>query len=200
MFTDTYLSNGVPVQQTLQRVLDRPDITFRARDLPLLFRHLSSGGAYWLYSSWYQLTDARTWTNHAALNGQPGAAGPGTIPPGQSIDLSTFSRYTHAYLGSPSGTIGSGFGSFDGTTNAPVVYGLNDAATSATIESRIVNGAFVWKLLGTFQAEYRIDSTTDFVTWTPVITVTNNVGYFSVTNPISGSPKFYRAVRTRLPE
>jgi hypothetical protein len=200
VFTDTYLSNGVPLQQTLQRVLDRPDITFRARDLPLLFRHLSSAGAYGLFGSLYQLTDARTWTNHAALNGRPGLAGPGTIPSGQTIDLATFSRYTHGQFGSPSATIGSGLGSFDGTTNAPVVYGLDDAATSATIESRIVNGAFVWKLVGTYQAEYRIDSTTDFVIWTPVLTVTNDVGYFSVTNPVSASPTFYRAVRTRLPQ
>jgi hypothetical protein len=199
VFTDTYLSNGVPVQQALQRVLYRPDITFRARDLPLVLRNLAPD-TYSLFGSLYQLTDARTWTNHAALNGRPGMAGPGTIPAGQTIDFTTFSRYAHAQLGSPTVMIGNGFGSFDGTTNAPVVYGLNDAATSVTIESRIVNGSFVWKLLGTYQAEYRIDSTTDFVTWTPVITVTNDVGYFSVTNSVNGSVKFYRAVRTRLPE
>jgi hypothetical protein len=150
------------------------------------------------FSPSFRLSDAREWSNNGALNGRPTGAGPGTIPPGRTIDISKFSRYTHAALDLPSGTIGSGFGSFDGTTNAPVAYGLNDAATSATIESRIVNGNFVWKLLGTYQAEYRIDATTDFVAWTPVTTVTNEVGYFSVTNAVSGPRRFYRAVRTRL--
>jgi hypothetical protein len=199
VFVDTYFSNGVPVQQTLQRILERPDITFRARAFPLDFFYYSPLDAYLFWSPWVDSTKASTWINNAGLNDRPGGPGPGTIPPGQVIDFSTHSRYLHAQLGSPQTSAPPGFGSFDGSTNAPVLYGLNDPAVTATIESRIVGGSFVWKMLGTYEATYRIDTTTNLVDWSPLVTVTNTRGYFSITNPESGPREFYRAVRTAVP-
>jgi hypothetical protein len=195
VFTDTYLSNSLPRQQTLQRVLDRPDITFRACDLGVKVNYYQPMDLYSISTPEYRVSGVSSWINNAALNERPtGAGGPGTIPSGRTIE---FSALAHGHLGQlGSLALDYVFGSFDGSTNDPVTFD-NKYATSLTLESSVTNGSFIWKLLGTY-GTYRIDSSTNLIDWSEVTSVTNTRSYFSVTNAVSSSREFYRAVRTAL--
>jgi hypothetical protein len=122
--------------------------------------------------------------------------GPGVIPPGGTIDFATLGRY--AGLGNPHvfWQIDQ-WGTFDGSTNPAVALPGPGPATSVTISSRINQEGgpvFEWTVMGIYEAVYRIDSTTNFVNWTPVTTITNVEGHFVFTQPVSSGPKFYRAV------
>jgi len=98
----------------------RPDIIFEVRDLGVPPNSVTP------------FRSARTttagWINNAAINSfvnGVGLGGPGTISPGISI---TFSDMVPYYINSGAGGgetdafLGSVWGSFDGTTRAPVVY------------------------------------------------------------------------------
>jgi hypothetical protein len=126
-YTDTYITNSHKVTQKTQRVLTRPDILFAAGDLgvapvgapvPVLWARSGTGA----------------WANNAALNTQPGSvgptAGPGVIQPQAVITFSKLGPYLINATGngisllteaSPD-AIGVIWGSFDGTTNAPIIY------------------------------------------------------------------------------
>ena len=118
-FSDTIVTNNASFTQTLQRIVTAPDILFTAGDLipgdqggpgfPILAR--SAG-----------------WQNNATLNNRtaPGDAGPGTIQPSILITFGTFGPAFIASFPSPLSEAASprlvAWGSFDGTTNEPVVY------------------------------------------------------------------------------
>lgn len=115
-YTDTVITNSVQTTQVLDRVLATPDIVFAASDLGIDPQGLPIFSARTL-----------TFTDNSALNGNAGTgelAGPGTINPGSVITLSK--------LGQSLFNVGGGgeidalqvgwWGSYDGTTNAPVVY------------------------------------------------------------------------------
>jgi hypothetical protein len=202
VFVDVYHSNGVVLTQRLQRIIDRPDITFRAQPLGFtVVENAPYGEGFYITAPPYRVSGVSSWLNNAALHGDPNGPGPGTIPGPRSIEFSTQTGRWLSELRWPTSLpyyMPSGFGSFDHSTNAPVGYG-NDVATSATMASGIVEGSFVWKVLGTYNAVYRIDCTTNLVDWSAVTTLTNTLGSFSITNSASGPQKFYRAIRTSLP-
>lgn len=89
--------------------------------------------------------------------------------------------------------------SFDGSTNPPVAFLGRERATTATISARIRNegggSSFEWIAFGILGAVYRIESTTDFIRWSTVTTVTNVDGHFVFTQPVTTPQRFYRAVR-----
>jgi hypothetical protein len=123
VFTDTIVTNGAGFGQTLQRVISIPDILFTANDFSGNDATIAIGGV------------ARTpnWVNNAVINNrnQPGDSGPGNIAPTATVPVTiTFNTVGPANLnrwppsldeprGVPLAVI---WGSFDGTTNEPVVY------------------------------------------------------------------------------
>jgi hypothetical protein len=137
-FTNTYtltaVSNNRPFTQTYNRVLNRPDIIFSAQDLQLAPPNLLSDFAFSRTPPFFIVTVVVT-------NGSP-LGGPGTIAPG--LNLGANSTNIQIILDksgpiftveAPSFQIPIGVGntnipdfqwaSFDGTTNAPVVYPVN---------------------------------------------------------------------------
>lgn len=108
-------NQNVVVIQNFQRVLTSPDFQFSATDL------LGTGGAENIVA----LEDPQ-WN---VANVLPGAAGPGTINPGGHLSFNNsgviagnvwpFTTGPNDELG---GSVYFNYGSFDGTTNAPVVY------------------------------------------------------------------------------
>jgi hypothetical protein len=115
-YTDTVISNGVPVNQQLSRVVLVPDIVFQAGDLglvdevPVISARTSTAG----------------WFNNDAINGTSAVNGPGVIPPGIAI---TFSDQLPFYLNQSPGFADEAsatgpiiWGSFDASTNTPVIY------------------------------------------------------------------------------
>jgi len=113
-----YNQNGRRSQQAYLRTMVQPDIIFAAGDLGL-----SDGGN--------PITTRRSgnFVNNAALNTSVGsgpAAGPGTITPTVVITFNKLGPFvqseTPSFLDQESAFVGWVWGSFDGTTNDPVVY------------------------------------------------------------------------------
>ncbi|MBI3415831.1 MAG: hypothetical protein HY043_11035 [Verrucomicrobia bacterium] len=140
-FQDSIITNGIQVTQTLQRIITQPDILFTAADLNAIAPF-----------DFLRVYRNQTFTNNAAINqqaigGVPVAVGPGTINPGVII---TFNNAIPSYLAVFAGA-GASFlsednpaakfpiwASFDGTTNAPVIYPNN--VSIEEIERQVLGG------------------------------------------------------------
>jgi hypothetical protein len=121
-YTMFLMKNGEIVPVVFQRIVTRPDIVFMGASLAS-----GSGGEELMFS-----TLNRSTPNF--INSRAGAefAGPGIIDPTGSsnivVTLNTvgpvYANSAPAFLSGPGGAIGREFiwGSFDGSTNAPVVY------------------------------------------------------------------------------
>ena len=110
------VTNSQPVTNWFQRILTKPDFLYSAQDL------VTIGGAA-----------IRTTTagNFNDVNRNPGLAGPGNVEPNMQIAFNKigpwlFNQYNtnflHAGLSELEGTTNFIWGSFDGSTNDPVVY------------------------------------------------------------------------------
>jgi hypothetical protein len=129
------VTNRQAVTQTFQRVLTAPDFVFGAADQ-------ASGPSAIPVLNTYSRN-----INFNQANIQPGNAGPGTIDTGASNVVVTFDKVGPVYnntsptfMSGPNSAVSREFlwGSFDGTTNPPVVYpngtSLANLAASALIQ------------------------------------------------------------------
>jgi hypothetical protein len=117
--TDSFYTNGVIAHQVLQTVLTAPDIIFDARDLG--FDSLNGIDVPHVRT----ISQATSWSNNGALTGTATAMdGPGVAQPGVSIVFTKVGRlYENIDVGTEaSATPFFAWGSYDGTTNAPVAY------------------------------------------------------------------------------
>lgn len=140
-FTDKYYTNNFRVvKQRVDRVMNYPDILFTAADLGL-----NAGGNPILWTR-SLATGGSNYVNNAALNTQLGSgptAGPGEIDPPVIIAFSKLGPYifnqSYSFL-DQANSAGNGFvwGSFDGTTNLPIVYPVG--TTIQDVEQRIFYG------------------------------------------------------------
>jgi len=116
--------------QTFQRVLTQPDILFLAADLLPGPGQQNAASTPYLRNVNFNLT-------HIPLNLQ--VSGPGTIDPPTRIVFNkvgpVFENLSPAYLNGPAAAYGQYFvwGSFDGSTNDPIVY--PNGTSIATLES-----------------------------------------------------------------
>jgi len=119
VFTDRFVSNGIPITQPLQRAVAAPDILFTSEDLGLVQNLVPV------------LTDrsgTATWEDNNALNGVANAnsTGPGVITPTVTISFSNqlpFFGNQSPFLDELGSLFGSGvWARFDGTTNPPVIF------------------------------------------------------------------------------
>jgi len=126
-YTMVYITNYLPVRQTFQRVVTAPDYIFSAQDLTA-----GTGGSDETYAAFY-----RTLPGFSAdpSPSYAGLAGPGVITNGNSaIVFNKVGVVQQYYLG---GTNNFWlFGSFDGTTNKPIVY--PDATSIAKLEAAVL--------------------------------------------------------------
>src|SRR5262249_55353768 len=113
---DLYFDLDFPVWQEVERVTTRPDIVFTAGDI--------GPERQWVR------TGTTNWANYADLNGNRGGIGPGVIQPPITITYNnagpfyylTSSLDTNAFPGQSDAYLIYAWGSFDGTTNSPIVY------------------------------------------------------------------------------
>jgi hypothetical protein len=135
VWNDTYITNGVSGTQTLQRALPRPDVLFSAADLGI------AAGAPAVYPITMTLSGT-SYQNNDGLNGLTALDGPGVIAP--PIDFS-FSKLGRPYinfspdLGEDLAVLSLWWGSFDGTTNLPVVY--PSGTSIQDLEGEVFSGA-----------------------------------------------------------
>lgn len=120
-FIDRYLSNSVPRSQPLQRAILQPDFLFASADLGLLPNSINP--------VLITRSDTANWVNNDAINGIAGDGGPGIISGPVVISFSSLLPFFQE--SSPVGPfldensslfLSVCWGSFDQSTNAPIVY------------------------------------------------------------------------------
>lgn len=157
LFTDVMISNSTVVLQPIQRVVTQPDIIFTAERLGLV-----AG----LVPALVRRTDTTGWQNNDAINGVDTETdgGPGVIQPTVVISFTDQLPYwgnssggyfvtagTLSYLGiEGGGPYGLGdessasrsyiWGSFDGTTNAPIIYPAYGSLTVQDLRQMALQG------------------------------------------------------------
>jgi hypothetical protein len=139
-YTDTYVTNAQAFTQNLERPLTTPDILFHIADI-----HGGDGDDGLTFAAY----DALEWTNNDEQNGPAGNLGPGVIPPaldGPSLTI-TFNSLSYVLWNTfpfdPMSELGASqlgwlWGSFDGSTNEPVVYPIGIEIRD--LERRVLRG------------------------------------------------------------
>lgn len=132
-YTDYVITNNTLVSQNVRRVVTTPDILFVAGDLGVTTGEVIEPVPW-----------ARTpgFVSNAQLNGQAAQAGPGVIRGPITISLTTlypaFLNDTASYfLTEEAASRSVVWGSFDGSTNTPVVY--PDYISIRDIERQVLN-------------------------------------------------------------
>jgi hypothetical protein len=115
----TAITNSQPVTQRFRRIVTAPDIVFSAADL-------GSPPTSWPINNVYTLREDFVPPHLDEANAIPGLPGPGTIQPPMNITLNKsgafFINAGPAFIDEATGVLEFLWGSFDGTTNLPVVY------------------------------------------------------------------------------
>ena len=132
VWTDTYMTNYATKTQTLQRTLSQPDILFTASDLGVD----PTGVPF----TWGLIT---SFVNDSTLQGTPitgDVNGPGLMAGPAVITFNKLGPWWYQTTGGETSPRVQGFlwGSFDGTTNAPVVYPSGTSITA--LEQAIITG------------------------------------------------------------
>jgi hypothetical protein len=196
-WTDVYYDWDEPVYQEVERITTCPDILFSGRDF----------GAGLIATR----TGTTNWVNNAALNDNSGGAGPGVIQPPITLTYGTGGPfYVNTYdpskllSGLSQTTAGPGlsWGSFDGSTNAPLMYPNVQIAFQPTQVSfrLLLNGAtndFRWPLAGGAYSRFFFQSATNLWDWATLTILTNSGAVFNyefqaATNEAS---RFFRTIQ-----
>jgi len=192
-FTDHYLTNGVPMQQQVARIISRPDFLFCAGDIQ------SIGLGFPMYNR----TGTTNWLNNAVLNGNTNGAGPGVIQPSVKIVFNKLGTLVYGENNQVMTDETTRWGSFDATTNAPVNYPVIQSASSEmTFRLWLFLGGnlastkhFDWNITSATGITYQLQTSTNLKDWIPLFSVTNNgalSGYVD-SSPINPST-FYRLI------
>ncbi|HTY87864.1 MAG TPA: Ig domain-containing protein [Candidatus Acidoferrum sp.] len=145
VYTMVMVSNSQPYRQTFQRVVTQPDFQFAAADLA------AGPAALWI------VTEYSRNINFDQGNILPGLAGPGVINPSTLITYDkvgpTYMNVAPTYQNGPYNPNNGPFsdfiwGSFDGSTNVPVIYpngtSITNLAAAVLVQispSSLPNGA-----------------------------------------------------------
>ena len=134
IYSQVLVTNSHPFTAWLQRVVTKPDFLFSAVDMLTV-----------------AATRTDTASNFETANENPGTAGPGNIEPNMQITFNKVGPLLENFYGTnfinnglseSSATTNFIWGSFDGSTNAPVVYpsGTSIASLEAQILFQIITG------------------------------------------------------------
>ena len=140
-YQDTYVTNSTLKTQVTERILTQPDLLFSAEDLGL------DVGGYPIFVR-RTFAGAPAWVDNNALNGQAALAGPGVIDGQIVLSFNKVGPFNRNFGPFPDGQAfldeanarGNGFlwGSFDGSTNAPVVYPIGSSIQE--LEQQVLGG------------------------------------------------------------
>ena len=188
-YTDTYLTNNILTQQTLKRVINKPDILFSAAALANTL-------------AWYDRTGTTNWINNGSPLSMPG---PGVIQPPVNI---TFNQLGQVWQSSglpddsASENLLTAWGVFDGSTNAPIVCpppstGIHPTTFQLTLMVNNFPVNYRWQITDTYST-YSLQTTTNVAGlggWKPLFTFPLNGTISSYINWNPGSAqRFYRVM------
>lgn len=183
-YTDTYITNGMSVQQNVRRIIRQPDILFSAADIP--------GGPF------FARTGTTNWSNNAALNGDTNNSGPGVIRPPITITFHKLGPLVVGGTGYVSPTYQS-WGSFDESTNLPVIYPIITGQTTneCTVHLNVYNASvlttnYAWHLQVPVGNSVALQINTNGSDWTTLTTVANTGGVieWDYSGPFNPLPAF----------
>lgn len=197
-------AGGIAVTQSVQRIVSRPDILFRAEDLggTLYFDPWLNGMPVFLPRILERGPPIR-WQNHAAMNASADGGGPGVITPGGVVTLNKLGRYR--------ANPGVQWGSFDESDRPPIVLAgseTNHAAVTLGIQMVLTNGQphIEWSFLlnrDWNQSSFRIEESSDLKTWhaTEWIDASAlNPPIATRRYPASGEGRYFRVEKASTPE
>ena len=195
-YTDTYITNGVVMQQQLARVISQPDFLFSVADT-------GKGDST---TPWVVRTGTTNWINNAALNGNQANGGPGVIQPQVRITYNKLGQLLYSASSDESVENYSGYwGSFDASANPPVIYpvppqtGTNQMTVRMWLEMgkypNWTTTSFEWKPTSASGAQFLFQTSTNLIGWVTLFTNSNDgsVSTYFVQNPASPA-RFYRLV------
>jgi hypothetical protein len=187
-YVDSYITNNIVQHQTLQRVITKPDILFT--------------GHYSGIQDW-----SRSGTGNWVNMGAPSNAGPGVIQPPIEINFnrlgSSMANMSASYPDTNPDPVFDLWGSFDGTTNPPVVYPATSTATNSTefhlwllppnLYAYTSSGqGYYWNLQGQPNDLFQLQTSTNLSDWVNVTSITNLGGTFTYLDFIySSTPQRY---------
>lgn len=195
-YTDTFISNGVPQQQALARVIQQPDFMFTADDYHYRFQPFQM----------LDRTGTSNWINNASANGVTNGAGPGAIVPPVRITFNRLAKIWYSSASSGSEQVTSYptvWASFGGTTNPPVTYPvLQTSPASTAVEILFVSGydgysyiftPYSWNISAAAYSLFQVQTSSNLTDWIPLFTATNAGGkiQLNIFRP-SDPSRFYR--------
>jgi hypothetical protein len=195
-FTDTYISNGIAIHQTLVRVAIRPDFLFSAGNDTFC-------------------TGTTNWINNSALNRNPTGAGPGVIRPQVVI---TFQKAGKSFASFSSEDSAQDWPDWDSSVQDWTTEFATFAGSASTYETFIypvrqtgkvslsvrvllnqsnqnTNSfkSFEWSATSQAGTVYALQTSTNLAKWHTLFVVTNNGSICSYHNAmVSSSARFYR--------
>ncbi|TAL01029.1 MAG: hypothetical protein EPO07_08925 [Verrucomicrobia bacterium] len=131
-YKQDYIVNNRRLTLGSSRILNVPDVIFGAADIAAV-----------LGSPRGRRTDTGGWADNDAINGQFTLSGPGVIQPQIAIEFNKVGPLYQGndsaavFLTEPGGILFYIWGSFDGTTNAPVVYPIGTSIEE--LEAQVLN-------------------------------------------------------------
>ncbi len=203
-FADTYISNGIPTQQQLARVISQPDFLFCAGNVN--YSESSVQAVLLPNVPLLNRTGTTNWINNAALNGNPGGSGPGIIQPQVKITYNKLGNWLEEdYDQFVGGSETASWGSFDTTTNLPVIYPVPQNGTTPfdirlllqipLAQNVFSQNEFDWPLTNAVGSVFLFQISTNLIDWTTVYPATNNGNIWTFANYYpSSSQQFYRVV------
>jgi hypothetical protein len=188
-YQDSYLTNNALEHQMLEREVKQPDILFTAAHL----------GFYQ-----YSRTGTTNWVN----NGEPSQNGPGVIQPPVSINFARLGPIISPLDAMYSGPADfyaapSSWATFDGTTNAPILYPVDSIKNNSTVvnlQLGIVHVGKVlatsWALTGQHDKVFLLQTSTNMADWVTITSVTNtgqDLVYSDFVSPTTPQ-RFFRTI------
>ena len=205
-FTDVYLKNNVQMQQRALRIISQPDFLFCAADTGENNPHPRA--------PWVVRTGTTNWLNYAVLNGNTNGEGPGVIQPPIKITFHKLGPRIDTGEECCSGTFNQGWGSFDESTNLPIVYpsGVDAKKNRLTVRLRFYDTNspphtpylqltnMTWHLKVPIGGLAFLQISTNRIDWTSLAVAMNSGSviewyHYDTDNP----PKFFRVLPQSTP-
>jgi len=197
-YDDKYIANGKVVTQRVERVVSKPDFFFCAKNIR------DPNGSFY-----FERTATTNWINNSIPNGSSGD-GPGVIVPQVRI---TFNKMGHIINFVQSGSFVNeietdqySWSSFDGTTNAPVVYPiLQEGTKSFVVNLRMTTDpslglfppplkAFEWRVNDPLGSVSLFQTSSNMANWVNICSITNDGTSWYFYNYNVPNQQFYRVV------
>jgi hypothetical protein len=194
-FIDTYFTNGIAMNQQVQRVVTEPDFIFCA----------TNTGKHHPWVPLYVRTGTTNWWNSAPFTGSTNN-GPGVIRPPVRIAFNKSAFYvgtSDAYSGTSIGS--ASWASFDGTTNAPIAYPCATASPETPMRLRLhlvaqgfperYKANYEWQLPLPLGGQAALQFSTNLADWVSCAVVTNQGMAVEWSHQYSsGLTRFFRIV------